>query len=162
MKRKLLYGIVGTTFMVLFATTLICDDKKLEVVDPVIVTDTVIVKVIEYDTFVKHVNRTSIKYRERVIRDTVFASSPSAVNEKSNNCFSVEDTQSGAYIKAEFCSKEFPKEKPLDLTGTIEYSPPSDTVKALTYISKPSKKSMWTAGIFGVVIGTVATLIFWR
>ena len=135
--------------------------------------ETLSIKVQVHDTTVKYIPRTQIKYIQQIARDTVFQpqSSLPVVQSDTSNCFSVEDRQNGAYIKASFCSQEFPTHKPLDLTGTIEYQPPTDSQRVLVRVDTVSRKPnlFWhdvkVAGVsvgVGIATGSILLLLLGR
>jgi hypothetical protein len=81
-------------------------------------------------------------------------------------CYKIEKAyESGAAIEAGLCSKQFTKEKPIDLTGYINYKPGNDTLSHFLRVdSVPKiiyKKPIiptYQAIILGITAGALAAL----
>lgn len=168
---RIYYFIAGAA-LVLVALLFICNNRKPQVLEVKTRIDTVSVRIVVHDTVTVEKIRNQIVVKsvpvvqyER-IRDTL-----KEIND-TENCYSVNETmKDGAYIKAEICSRVFPKIKPLDLSGKIEYLPAPDTVRTIKIVDSVimKKPQLWKdiklCGIslgIGITAGAIGMFLLGR
>jgi hypothetical protein len=98
-----------------------CPEVKtgITVIDTIILHDTTVIKVNKFttrDVSVEVYIKDSITKEIIVVKDT-------------SHCIAMDTLINGVYLSAEMCSRFFPVNRPLDLTGTFLYKAKPDTLR---------------------------------
>jgi hypothetical protein len=140
--KQVLAYLAGGVLMGALLGWLLCAQCNKPPVITTGITDTIIVsKPTKPDTVYKDREHIAVKIKRDTTRiiDTLFVPDVNVNFSDDTVCWSFADSVRGAKIGAEICSKNIPKEKPLDLKAMLTIQLPPDTTREISRIDTVSR-----------------------